>query len=51
MKYPDPTNHQTISFIKSTVRIIGYAALIINIPLAVTLLILSEIVGIVEELV
>lgn len=51
MNYPDPKKHQQISFAKSAIRIIGYAALFINIPLAACLLIVSEGVGIYEELV
>jgi hypothetical protein len=42
--------HQTISFIKSAIRIIGYIALPISIIAAAMLLILSEIVGVVEEI-
>jgi hypothetical protein len=42
--------HQTISFIKSGIRIVGYAALIVSIPAATILLLLSEAVGIVEEI-
>ena len=50
-KLPDPKKHQQISFIKSAIRIIGYIFLPIHIPSAAILLIISEIVGIVEELV
>ena len=48
---PDAKKHQLISFIKSGIRIIGYFLLIVNLELAVTFLILSEGVGIIEELV
>ena len=48
---PDAKNHQVISFVKSGVRILGYGFLLFNLPAAVVLLVLSEIVGIVEELV
>jgi len=48
---PDARKHQQISFIKSGIRILGYGFLVINVPTAVILLILSEIVGIIEELV
>jgi hypothetical protein len=48
---PDARKHQIISFIKSGVRILGYGLLVINLPIAVGVLILSEIIGIVEELV
>ena len=50
-KLPDPKKHQQISFLKSGVRIIGYMFLPINIASAAVLLIISEIIGIVEELV
>ena len=48
---PDAKKHQQISFVKSGVRILGYGFLPFNIGVAVTLLIVSEAVGIVEELV
>jgi len=51
MKYPDAKKHQIISFIKSGVRILGYGLLIINLPIAVGVLIFSEVIGIIEELV
>lgn len=41
--------HQTISFVKSVIRLLGYALLLINVPVAVMILIASEVVGIVEE--
>lgn len=41
--------HQTISFIKSAVRIIGYALLIESIWLAAAVLVASEFIGIWEE--
>ena len=50
-KLPDPKLHQQVSFIKSGIRILGYAALWWSIDIAATLLILSEVVGIGEELV
>tara|TARA_R110000824_G_scaffold188494_2_gene369858 strand:+ start:679 stop:918 length:240 start_codon:yes stop_codon:yes gene_type:complete len=50
-KIPDPKLHQQISFIKSGIRIVGYAALWWSIDIAAILLILSEVVGIGEELV
>ena len=49
--YPDAKKHQQISFVKSGIRIIGYMFIPWNIGVAVTLLIVSEAVGIVEELV
>ena len=51
MKQPNAKLHQIISFIKSGIRILGYGFLLFNLPTAVILLILSEIVGIIEELV
>jgi hypothetical protein len=48
---PDQKWHRRISFIKSGIRIIGYFAIPFNIPAAVSLLIVSEVVGIIEELV
>ena len=51
MKHPDPKKHQQISFLKSGLRIVGYVFLFINIPLAATFLIISEDLGIIEELV
>jgi len=50
-KLPDPRLHQIISFVKSGVRILGYVFIPFNIGVAVTLLIVSEGIGIVEELV
>ena len=50
-KLPDPKLHQIISFVKSGVRILGYIFIHFNIGVAVTLLIVSEAIGIVEELV
>ena len=50
-KLPDPNLHQQVSFIKSVIRILGYAALWWSIDIAATLLILSEVVGVYEELV
>ena len=50
-KLPDPKFHQQVSFIKSGIRILGYAALWWSIDIAATLLILSEVVGVYEELV
>jgi len=50
-KLPDPRKHQIVSFIKSGIRILGYGALWLDISLAASILILSEVVGIGEELV
>ena len=51
MNQPDPKLHQSISFLKSAVRISGYLALPFGIGLGVTILVLSELIGIIEELV
>tara|TARA_R110002096_G_C14161564_1_gene684983 strand:- start:1 stop:225 length:225 start_codon:yes stop_codon:yes gene_type:complete len=48
---PDARKHQIISFIKSGVRILGYCFIPFSLVTATILLILSEIIGIVEELV
>lgn len=50
-KIPDPKKHQTISFIKSGIRILGYFLLPFDLLIGAGILILSEIVGIYEELV
>lgn len=50
-KMPDQKWHQIISFAKSTLRLAGYALLLESIPLAVGVLVLSEVLGIIEELV
>ena len=51
MKYPDAKKHLIISNIKSAIRIAGYICLPFNLNLAVIILILSEVLGVVEELV
>ena len=48
---PDQRLHQVISFIKSGIRILGYGLLLNSVPIAVGVLILSEAIGIIEELV
>jgi hypothetical protein len=50
-KMPNQRWHQIISFIKSGVRIVGYGFLPFNLPIAAGVLIFSEIIGIIEELV
>jgi len=49
--HPDPKKHQIVSFLKSAVRLTGYGSLIYSIGLGVFILIISEIIGIIEELV
>jgi hypothetical protein len=51
LSIPDPKKHQIISFIKSGIRILGYIFLPFSLEIATILLILSEVVGIIEELV
>ena len=48
---PDQKWHRYVSFIKSGVRIIGYGLIPFNLVAATIVLIFSEIIGIVEELV
>ena len=48
---PNQKWHQNISFIKSGIRILGYGLLLYNVPIAVGVLIFSEAIGIIEELV
>ena len=49
--YPDAKKHKIVSFIKSAIRIVGYILIPINLLSAAVVLVLSEIVGIIEELV
>ena len=48
---PDARKHQIISFVKSGIRILGYIFIPLDLGAAVTLLVVSEAVGILEELV
>ena len=48
---PDAYWHQKISFLKSAIRIFGYGLLFYSVPIAAGVLILSELIGIIEELV
>ena len=50
-KIPNPKAHQRISFAKSSIRIIGYSFIPFNLEIACAVLIFSEIIGIIEELV
>ena len=50
-KLPDPKLHQQVSFIKSGIRILGYVCIPFSLFWATAFLILSEVVGIIEELV
>tara|TARA_R110000744_G_scaffold19900_11_gene52347 strand:+ start:209 stop:373 length:165 start_codon:yes stop_codon:yes gene_type:complete len=48
---PDAKKHQRISFIKSGIRILGYVLLPFDMVAATIILIISEVIGIFEELV
>ena len=48
---PNQKYHKYVSFLKSSVRITGYGALMYGIGLGVFILIISELIGIIEELV
>ena len=50
-KMPNQKWHQIISFIKSAIRMAGYMILPFDILVAASVLIASELIGIVEELV
>ena len=50
-KMPNQKWHQIISFIKSGVRIVGYAIIPFDLVVAATVLVFSELIGIIEELV
>ena len=49
--YPDAKKHQIVSFIKSGIRILGYILIPFSLPWAAGILVVSELVGIIEELV
>jgi hypothetical protein len=51
MKQPDAKKHQLVSFIKSGIRLLGYILLPFDLYVAMGVLIVSEIIGIYEELV
>jgi len=48
---PNQKWHRIISFIKSGIRILGYVLIPYSLPIAAGVLIFSEIIGIIEELV
>jgi len=50
-QHPDPKKHQLVSFIKSAIRISGYIGLPFDLTISCIILVFSEIVGILEELV
>ena len=49
--YPDAKKHQIVSFVKSGIRIVGYCLIPFNLFAAALILVISEVVGIMEELV
>lgn len=51
MKYPDAKKHQLVSFIKSGIRILGYILLPFSLEVSMIVLVISEGIGIIEELV
>jgi hypothetical protein len=51
MNYPDAKKHQLVSFVKSAIRLLGYVLLPFNLEVAVGVLVVSELIGIIEELV
>ena len=51
MNYPDAKKHQIVSFIKSGIRILGYILIPFDLLWAAGILVVSELVGIIEELV
>jgi hypothetical protein len=51
MKYPDANKHFWASMTKSVIRIAGYCLIPFAIELAVSVLVASEVIGVLEELV
>jgi len=51
MQQPDARKHQLVSFLKSGVRLLGYIFLPFDLYIAMGILLFSEIIGIIEELV
>ena len=49
--HPDAKKHQFVSFIKSGIRIFGYILLPFSILAGASVLVVSEVIGIIEELV
>ncbi len=48
---PNQKWHRIFSFIKSTIRILGYVVIPFDLTIAASILVFSEIIGIFEELV
>jgi len=51
MNHPNAKRHLQISLFKSAIRIVGYILLVVNIEIAFAVLVASEVIGIIEELV
>jgi hypothetical protein len=51
MKYPDADKHFWASMTKSVIRVGGYCLIPFNIEVAAGILISSEVIGVIEELV
>ena len=51
MKYPDADKHFWASMTKSVIRVGGYCLLPFNLEMAMAGLVISEVIGIIEELV
>ena len=49
--HPDAKKHQLVSFVKSGVRLLGYVFIPFNSFVAMGILLVSELIGIYEELV
>lgn len=50
-KHPDPKLHKQLSFLKSGIRIVGYCILPFDLGIGALVLVLSEVIGIIEEMV
>lgn len=51
MKHPDADKHFWASMTKSVIRVGGYCLIFIDIEVAAGILIASEVIGVIEELV
>jgi hypothetical protein len=51
MKYPNAKKHFYVSILKSVVRIGGYTLIPFNLIAATIVLIISELIGVIEEMV
>ena len=52
VEHPDARKHKIVSFVKSGMRLLGFACLVLgNLPAAGLILIIAEVLGIAEELV